>query len=200
MTHLDKDHIGGMADVLRNFAVERFFMPELPEELIPTSRSYEEMLLALEETGVRVQRPSVGEVLTFGQASLHVLAPGTFFPESSNDNSVVCRLVFGEISFLFMGDAEEPAEEALLSSGQALASTVLKVGHHGSNTSTTQALLSAVQPRYAVISVGEDENNLPKNKVLKRLTANQIPFYRTDLNGTVLFLTDGKDLKIETER
>lgn len=199
-THPNKNHIGGMEDVLRSFPVERFLMPKLPEELIPTSQSYEEMLLALRETGVKVQSPKAGEIFSFGEASLQILTPSAMLPGEVSDHSIISRLSFGEISFLFMGGAQKDAELALLRSGKEISSDVIKIGYPGGAASTSQKLLNAVKPQYAVISVKKGKNNFPENEVLKRLSANGIETYRTDLNGTVLFLTDGKALTILTEK
>ena len=101
--------------------------------------------------------------------------------------------------FLLMGDAEEAEEEELLESGQSLRADVLKVAHHGSKSSTSKAFLKAVRPEYAVISVKKDRNKLPKKKVLYRLKEQGAQVLRTDVDGTVLFLTDGKDITVETE-
>ena len=129
---------------------------------------------------------------------LEVLAPLECY-DNTNDNSIVFRLTYGDFSMLFCGDIEEKAERRLLQSGADLTADVLKVAHHGSATSTSAELLEAVCPKYAVISAGEDRNDLPRNAVLKRLADRNTAVFRTDRDGSVVFSTDGNEVRIITE-
>lgn len=198
-THFDRDHIGGMANVLLEFEVKRFLMPELPEDLLPDSSSYEAMIYALGLRKVPVDSPDIGKSFSLSGLKFQTLGPQRIY-DDMNDNSIILKMTYGEISFLFMGDAEENAEEDLLEQDYDLRSTVLKVGHHGSKTSTSQEFLDAVMPQAAVISVGEDGNELPKTQVLDRLSENGVAVFRTDLNGTVVMASNGDALHIFMEK
>lgn len=198
-THFDKDHIGGMANVIMEFDVKKFLMPDLPGDLLPESSAYEGMAFALGYRQVPVEGPSVGDGFSLGGLQIQVLGPQKVY-DDMNDNSIILKMTYGDVSFLFMGDAEENAEKDLLAQGYDLRSTVLKVGHHGSKTSTSQELLDAVKPQAAVISVGEDGNELPKTQVLDRLSENGVSVFRTDLNGTIIMATNGDQLHIFMEK
>ena len=145
-----------------------------------------------------MRRTAAGEYFAYGGMRLEVLGPLEDYAEA-NDSSVVFRLQYGDFSMLFCGDIEEAAEQALLKSGAPLRADVLKVAHHGSNTSTSAALLEAVRPRYAAISSGEDRNLLPRNAVLKRLDAAGAEVFRTDTDGTVVFSAAQGEIAVTTE-
>lgn len=199
-THPDKDHIGGMANVVYEFNINRFMMPEIPEKLIPKSSAYEGMVYALNAKGIIVENPTPGDRFEFGGAEGLILGPVKQYDDSTNNNSIVMRLAYGNDSFLFTGDAEKEEEADIISQGYDLKTTVLKLGHHGSKTSTSEAFLKAVAPQYAVISVGEDDNNLPKKIILDRLSENGVRFYRTDLNGTVVMTSNGTGITVFTQK
>lgn len=198
-THPDKDHIGGMANVLLEYEIGRFMMPHIPEEAVPDSTSYQMMIYALNAENILMMDPVPGQTFSVGEMEVQVLGPQKEY-EDTNNNSVILRISYKEDSFFFMGDAEMEAEEDLLQAGYDLKSEVLKVGHHGSKSSTTQQLLDAVQPQFAVISVGEDSNKLPKASVLKRLQEAGASIYRTDRNGTIVAATNGSGITWITEQ
>lgn len=198
-THADNDHIGGMAEVLSRFEIGRFQMPAVQEEILPDTPSYRELTAVCRENGIRVEHPSPGDEWTLGGMKIRVLAPLQEYSDVNN-TSLVLKLTYGKVSFLLTGDAEQESEEAMLFSQEDLSADVLKVGHHGSETSTTQPFLEAVKPRYAVVSVGEDRNNLPKDSVLDRLESIGAQIYRTDFQGTVIAATNGDTLEFFTER
>lgn len=198
-THPHKDHIAGMPNVINAFPTDRFIMPKLPESIVPTTKTYMSMLKSLESHNVMVESPIVGENFKIGELNIDILGPVKEY-ENLNNNSVVAKLSYKNTSFLFVGDAEKESEADLISSGANLRSTVLKVGHHGSKTSTTQEFLNAVKPEYSVISVGPDSNNLPKDSTINRLKKNNIKIYRTDESGTVIFVSDGNNVKAFTEK
>lgn len=183
ITHGDSDHCGGLSELASEIKIAEIYQS-------PTGTQ-----TAFAETA---SFPEAGETYNYEDFSLEVLAPLDQY-EDENNNSIVFRLVYKDFSMLFCGDIEEAAEQDLLLSGADLQADVLKVAHHGSNTSTSQAFLLAVQPQYAVISVGEDRNNLPRNAVLKRLTDADVDFFRTDTDGTIVLSTDGYKIKILTE-
>lgn len=198
-THPDKDHIGGMADVVEAYDVERFWTPQLKEKLVPTSGFYTDLLDGLNRQSAAVSHPWAGEQLRLGDMVFTVLSPKKLYSDT-NDSSVVVRLSFGKNSFLFTGDAEKKAENDMLKSGANLKADVLKVGHHGSKSSSSKDFLKAVNPQYAVISVGDNSYGLPKKAVIKRMEKLGAEVYRTDRYGTVVFYSDGERLTIHTQR
>jgi competence protein ComEC len=147
-----------------------------------------------------------GDRLDLGRGlSLHVLHPSpggvTGTQSAANDNSLVLRLQWGEAAFLLTGDIGAAVEGQLLRSGQPLSAQVLKVAHHGSDGSSTPAFLAAVAPRYAIISVGADNRfGHPQDGTLQRLVAQGATVLRTDEQGTIEFITDGRRLWVGTER
>ena len=197
-THPDEDHIGGLWEVLNRFPVKEFLSPNLPDGLLPDTPECSAVAAMLQEKRIPVRYPATGELLNVGRLNIEVLGPVKQY-ESLNDNSLILRLTYGETSFLLMGDAEKEAELDLVAAGKPLKSDVFKVGHHGSATSTTWELLDAVRPEYAVISVGPDRNNLPKQEVLERLRSAGAELYRTDIGGSVLFVSDGARVTPLTE-
>jgi competence protein ComEC len=198
-THPDSDHIGGLKAVLEEFPAGHFFTPELPPDITPSDFAYTDVVDTLREKKIPAEHLSAGEELSLGKTAVHVLAPVRAH-KSVNDNSIVLRLVYGGTSFLLMGDAEAEEENDLLESGAELRSDVLKVGHHGSKTSSTQAFLDAVRPRFAAVSVEADGNGLPDEEVLGRLSCAGAAVSRTDVSGTLLYLSDGKQIIPKTER
>ncbi len=190
LTHADSDHIGGAADVLREFEVEEVFFSDFEKE----NSSYMSLLDALSEEGLTAWLPEPGYTVDFGGATVTFLGPVGEW-DTPNNTSICLRIDHGVNSFLFTGDAEGEAEEALVESGQELAATVYKVGHHGSYTSSTETFLNAVKPQYAVISCGEENDyGHPHTSTLKRLEAVGAQIYRTDTQGTLVFVSDGSTL------
>lgn len=199
-THPHADHIGGMTDVINGLAIDKFVMSFMPEDETPTTATYLDMLEALDNKSVPVEEAKPGTVYTLGTAQLTVLAPLSESDEANNI-SVVTRLTFGERSFLFMGDAETDVEGELLTSGRPLSADVIKVGHHGSNTSSSQAFLSKVDPDFAIVPCGKGNSyGHPHDEVLTRLDKMDVEVYRADVHGHVAIATDGKNLTISTQK
>ncbi len=198
-THPDEDHIGGLAQVIARYPIGQYFASVLPQSLIPSSDEYIAVQQALSQKNLKTSVPKCGDTFFLGDLKIQVLAP-VHSGDSTNNNSIVLRLTYGETTFLLMGDAEKEEESDLLATGTDLSANVLKVGHHGSNTSTTAAFLNAVHPNYAAISVADDSNHLPKNEILKRLNDAGAQIYRTDISGTLIFLSDGKTVSVYTGR
>ncbi|MDD5953077.1 MAG: ComEC/Rec2 family competence protein [Oscillospiraceae bacterium] len=197
-THPDSDHVGGYGTLLQKVSVNSFFAPPLDENLTKDNEVYKSLLEVLDEKQVLRKTMRSGDTFSLGQAFVQVLWPQEAM-DSTNDSSLVLRITYGDTRFLLMGDAGEKVEAQLLSSGEDLRADVLKVGHHGSKTASTDAFLEAVSPQYGVISVGEDRNQLPKDETLRRLEKHQIITCRTDLDGDVLFLSDGKTITAKTQ-
>ncbi len=199
-THPHADHIGGMADVINGIPVDKFVMSFMPEDETPTSATYLNMLEALDNKSVPVEEAKPGAVYSLGTAQLTVLAPISESDEANNI-SVVTRLTFGERSFLFMGDAETDVEKELLTTGRPLSADVIKVGHHGSNTSSSQTFLTKVDPDYAIVPCGKGNSyGHPHSEVLTRLGKMGVTVYRADVHGHIAVATDGKNLTISTQK
>ena len=196
-THPDDDHIGGLATVLQRFPCSLFCRSSVPADVMPDTQDVRAVQRILSEQSVPTQFLKAGNVLVKGNLRIEILSPGKDF-DSSNNSSLVLRLQYGSHRFLLMGDAEREVEEYLLQEVVDLSADVLKVGHHGSNTSTTEVFLHAVMPRFAVISTGEDNNHLPRIPVLNRLDICE-ELYRTDTDGTVIFCSDGEELDVYTK-
>lgn len=198
-THPDSDHSGGLETVLSELDADAFLSPQLPAELEPTDSQWRSLMDTLAEKQLVPQHPQPGTVLPFGGGTLEILGPVKAGGDV-NDCSLIVRITYGETKLLFMGDAGIQEEKDLLESGVDLSAEVIKVGHHGSATSTTRLLLNAVKPRFAAVSVGKDSSGLPKKEALDRLKKAGAAIYRTDLDGTLLFLSDGKEITVKTER
>lgn len=198
-THPDEDHVGGLKYVIDSFSVSRYFAPRIPARLIPGDSAYRNTQEALKSKRLIPEVPGVGKQFSVGNWNVRVLGP--IRPgKDTNNNSLVLLLTYRNTRFLLMGDAEDEEERDLLASGQNLSADVLKVGHHGSNTSTTQPFLNAVKPKIAAISVGWDTNKLPKKETLNRLFDAHTTIYRTDVSGTLIFLTDGNKITVKTQK
>lgn len=196
-THPHSDHIGGAAELIRQFHAKTVMMTAFSELYTPTSAPYEKMIGAIEETGCSVLYAKGGDSYDFGPLHLEVFSP---VGETGNYNSMslVIRMTYQSVSFLFTGDAGTEVEEQLLSSGRDLSATVLKLGHHGGSDATGVAFLSAVSPRYAVISCGyHNDYGHPAAEVLARLEARGVTVFRTDQQGNVSLFSDGKTITSE---
>lgn len=199
ITHPHADHMGGAPEVIDSFEIGKLIMPEVPEEYQPTTVSYEKLLDAVERNGLKITLARDSEFM-LGECEVSVYA-SRIVSEELNDYSVVVRLEHGKNSFLFMGDCEEAGEKELIKRGVTLRSKVLKVGHHGSSSSSSADFLNKVKPRYAVISCGKDNDyGHPSEKIVTRLGKYADKTYITSRCGTVVFSSDGEGLSVKTER
>ncbi len=197
MTHPDEDHIGGADSVLENFEVKNIIRPDCDNE----TDTWQDVLDAIEKEkseGANEIFAESGKSYSFFEGcDIEILSPIRIYSGSNNNNSVVLRLKYDEATFLFTGDAEKTAETAMLHEipRDMLKADVLKVGHHGSYTATSITFLTAVDPDYAVISAGKDNDyGHPHAVVLDRLEAQDAQIFRTDEQGTITFYTDGKEI------
>lgn len=200
-THPHEDHIGGMAKIIEEFPIGTLYLPETSDEMTPTTKTYESLLDAAESKNVTVRTAAAGDVLLEqGNTSFKVLSPSHTDYDNLNDYSIVTRLKVGDTAFLFQGDAETPVEEEILDSGADVSCDVIKLGHHGSSTSSSRAYLEAANPSAAVISCGVgNEYGHPHRETMDLLEKLSITPYRTDTQKTLLAKTDGKNIVWQTE-
>lgn len=199
-THPHADHIGGMPSVLEDFEVGQFIMSFMPDSATPTTKGYLRMLELLDEKNVTICEAKVGDVYELGTARLQILGP---IEETTDKNnmSVITRLTFGDRAFLFTGDAESGVEKDLVENGYDLTADVMKLGHHGSKTSNSSRLLSAVSPQCVVATCGKDNDyGHPSLEVLRRLEAMDITLYRADVSGHIVITSDGEKFTVRTEK
>ncbi|NLT95249.1 MAG: MBL fold metallo-hydrolase [Clostridia bacterium] len=198
-THPHEDHIGGMDVIIKEFAIGDVYLPKVGH----TSKSFEDLLTAIKEKGLKIKEAKSGISLDLGNEVMGIfLAPNGSEYENLNDYSAVLKLTYGETEFIFTGDAQgKSEEEMLLMAPVPLTADVLKVGHHGSFTSTGQLFLDKVSPKYAVISAGRNnEYGHPHREILERLEKNNIKVFRTDLEGTIIAVSNGKEIIFNVER
>ena len=194
-SHYDEDHLGGLVKCLDNFEVEHV----LGSDYVHTSELFNTFMNTATAHAIIVEYPSVGDTYEFGTGSFTVMAPDGI-SQNSNDNSVVIRLVNGNNSFMFMGDAEETSEQDMISTGMNLDCDVLSLGHHGSASSTTWDLLEASTPSWVVISCGQDNSyGHPSAETMGKLKDMDIPVFRTDDQGTIIALSDGNAISWNQE-
>lgn len=188
-THPHEDHVGGLAGALSYASADVVYSPVLDYE---GSNAFTDFKAKADENG-GLQVPVIGERLPLGSATVEIL--GVNAGENVNDASIVLKITYGNTSFLFTGDAEYAAEQALM--GQDLSATVLKVGHHGSDTSTSYLFLREVMPQYAVISAAQDNlYDHPNEAVLSRLRDADVKVYRTDMQGNITCISDGERVTV----
>ena len=196
-THAHEDHVGGLSGALSYADAGRVFAPVTSYN----TRAFENFVSKAEERGCAVTVPKAGERFSLGSASVTVLGPIKEY-DDPNNTSIVLRVVYGEVSFLFTGDMESDAERDLIDAGVDLSATVLKVGHHGSDTSSSYLFLREVAPTYGVISVGEGNSyGHPNEKILSRYRDADVTLYRTDLQGDIICTSeDGKTVNFTTAK
>lgn len=193
-THPHEDHIGSLDEVIDYFQVEQVIMPNVTH----TSRAFENLLDSIERNNLSITSAKVGDSYDIGDARAVIIAPISESYSSLNNYSVVIKLINGENSFLFTGDAEYISEKEMLDNDyKILKADVLNLGHHGSSTSTSEEFFRAVDPDYGVISAGEGNSyGHPHWEIIELLESNNIEYYRTDLDGTIIFSSDGENMSI----
>lgn len=197
-THPHEDHIGSLDTVINNFDVETVILP--PKE--HTSKTFEDVLDAIESNSLEITLPNVGDIYEIGDAAFTVLAPmdDKDYGDELNNWSIGIKLINGNTSFVMCGDAEEEAEEDIINSGIDISANVLKLNHHGSNTSSSEKFLNSVNPEYAVICC-ETGNSYghPHKETIEKLIQYGIKTFRIDEQGTIVAISDGETVTWSTE-
>lgn len=192
-THPHEDHIGGLDDIIHDYEIGKLLMPRITHN----TSTFEDVLLAARDKGLKISAPKPGDVFKLGNASITVLAPQNTSYEELNDYSIVLRIEQDGHAVLLTGDAGKESEREMLESGMTLTADVLKLGHHGSDSSSGNDWLAAVNPDYAVISVGAgNDYGHPHREVQERLKSQKISTFRTDRDGTVAVQIDSAGVRI----
>ncbi|WP_291581552.1 ComEC/Rec2 family competence protein [Clostridium sp. UBA6640] len=189
-THPHEDHIGAMDDVIYEFEIGKIFMPKKTS----TTKTYRDVVTAANKKSLKFTAPKVGDSFKLGEATFTILAPIKDY-EDANDSSIVLKMKYGNNTFLFTGDAEGPSEQDILNSKSDLTADVLKLGHHGSRTSSSDKFLDAVNPKYGVITCEKNNDyGHPHIETVKKMSERNIKLYRTDEQGTIVANSDGKKI------
>lgn len=193
-THPHSDHIGGIPDILNNFVVDDFYLTTAKS----SSKCFSDMMNAINENNVNTHYVAAGDVILSNNDLLaEVVAPQTVDTDNLNDTSVVIKMTYMDNRFLFSGDAEKSEEDNIWTN---IKCDVLKVGHHGSSTSTSRNFLKKAEPQYAIISAGLNNSyGHPAEETLNRLAERDIAVYRTDLQGTIIFNSNGSDITVNKD-
>jgi len=194
-THPHSDHIGGLDTVIQSFPIETIILPPVSH----TTKTFEDVLDAVEEAGHQLTKPKVGDTYSLGNASFTIIAPNSEKYSELNNYSVGIKLDFYNNSFVFTGDAEKLAEKEMLENGLNLSADVFKIAHHGSVSSNSDEFWDAIDPDIAVVSAGHNNTyDHPHTEVLQAVLERGIKLYRTDLQGTIVLTSDGNNISANT--
>ncbi|MBD5644183.1 MBL fold metallo-hydrolase [Clostridium botulinum] len=192
-THPHEDHIGGMPKVIEEFEISNFYAPKKTAN----TKIFKDMILQLKKKNLKINVAKKGISLDLSNnSSLDFLAPVKDNYKNTNDSSAVVKLTHGNTKFLFTGDAEKTSEKDILNSNEDLSSNVLKVGHHGSHSSSSKEFLDKINPKIAIISCGKNNDyGHPHKETMKELNKRNIEVYRTDIDGNIVLTSDGENIK-----
>ena len=194
-THPHTDHIGGLKDIINTFEIGKIYMPKV----VSTTKTYESLLMAIKDKNLKINTAKAGtSIIDTDTLKINILAPNNSTYTELNNYSVVTKITYGTTKFLFMGDAEKLSENEIK---ENVTADVIKIGHHGSNTSSSIDFIKKVNAKYGIISVGlNNKYNLPKEETITNWENSGAKIYLTSTNGTIRASSDGTNIKIESEK
>ena len=194
-THPHEDHIGSLDTVIDTFQINKVLMPKKTS----TTKTFRDVIASIKKKNLKITIPVPGTTYKLGEASWTILGPDKNKDYTdANNYSIVCKLTYGNTSFIFTGDAEDVLENEILAQNYALKADVLKLGHHGSHSSTSINFLAKINPKYAIISCGKlNDYGHPHRETLDKLKSKNIPVYRTDECGTIVATSDGTNINFD---
>jgi len=194
-THPHEDHIGGLDTVIDTFTIQNIYMPKIQHN----TKTFEDVLLSIKNKGYKILTAKAGvNIINSNNLKIDIIAPVNDIYESLNNYSAVVKITYDDKSFLFTGDAETLSEDEITTNIKA---DLIKIGHHGSFSSTSNEFLSKVSPSYAIISVGKNNDyGHPHREIINLLNESNIKVYRTDLSGTIIIKSDGYNINIEESK
>lgn len=192
-THPHEDHIGEMSTIINRYNIGKFYAPKK----VSNSKTFEDMIKALKNKNLKINVATAGIALNLGNnIKCEIIAPNSKDYKDVNNYSAVIKITYGNTKFLFTGDAEKLSENEILDKDFDISCDVLKIGHHGSKSSTSDEFLNKSNPKIAIISCGKDNNyNHPNTAVINKLKEKNIKVYRTDVEGTIVLKSDGSNIK-----
>lgn len=195
-THPHEDHLGGIDIVIKAFSIDKVYLPKTTAN----TATFKDVITAITNKSLKITTPVVGSTFNVGEATATILAPNNAKYEDANNYSIVLKLKFGNTNFIFMGDAENISEGEILAKQLDIKADVIKIGHHGSSSSTSQKFLDKVSPKYAVISVGKNNDyGHPHQSTMDKLKTKGIIVYRTDENGSIVATSDGQTITFNSK-
>ena len=194
-THPHTDHIGGLKDIINTFEIGKIYMPKV----VSTTKTYENLLQTIKDKNLKINTAKAGTtIIDTDTLKINILAPNNDTYTELNNYSVVTKITYGTTKFLFMGDAEKLSENEIK---EEVTADVIKIGHHGSNTSSGLNFIKKVNAKYGIISVGlNNKYNLPKEETITNWENSGTKIYLTSTNGTITAISDGTNIKIESEK
>lgn len=194
-THPHTDHIGGLKDIINTFEIGKIYMPKV----VSTTKTYESLLMAIKDKNLKINTAKAGtSIIDTDALKINILAPNSETYTELNNYSVVTKITYGTTKFLFMGDAEKLSENEIK---ENVTADIIKIGHHGSNTSSSINFIKKVNAKYGIISVGlNNKYNLPKEETITNWESSGTKIYLTSINGTIRASSDGTNIKIESEK
>lgn len=194
-THPHTDHIGGLKNIINTFEIGKIYMPKV----VSTTKTYESLLMAIKDKNLKINNAkAVTSIIDTDALKINILAPNNSIYTELNNYSVVTKITYGTTKFLFMGDAEKLSENEIK---ENVTADVIKIGHHGSNTSSSIDFIKKVNAKYGIISVGlNNKYNLPKEETITNWENSGTKIYLTSTNGTIRASSDGTNIKIESEK